>query len=196
MKATRRLLNRLFSLVAKRRDEARFAEEFEAHLQMQAAENVRAGMAPDEARRQAVLTFGPVGSIKDSCRDEQTFPLLDDFLQDARYAFRQLRKSPVFTVTAIGSLAMGIGANAAVFTIVERLLLRALPVSNPHEVVYVTDERILTQPSPRFSYPFYAVVSQNRVLNAVAARAALGLNVMIPVRAATRLDAVAAIRHE
>ena len=53
---------------------------------------------------------------------------------------------------------MGIGANAAVFTIVERLLLRPLPVSNPHELVYVTDERVLTQPSPRFSYPFYAVV--------------------------------------
>jgi predicted permease len=74
---------------------------------------------------------------------------------------------------------MGIGANAAVFTIVERLLLRQLPVSNPHELVYVTDERVLTQPSPRFSYPFYAVVRQNTALIGVAARSALGLSVTV-----------------
>ena len=67
---------------------------------------------------------------------------------------------------------MGIGANAAVFTVVERVLLRPLPVSKPHELVYVTDERILTQPSPRFSYPFYAVLRDNTVLNGVAARVA------------------------
>lgn len=74
---------------------------------------------------------------------------------------------------------MGIGANAAMFTIVERLLLRPLSVSNPHELVYVTDERILTQPSPRFSYPFYTVVRQNTILNGVAARSALGVNVTV-----------------
>jgi hypothetical protein len=112
-------------------------------------------------------------------RDEQRLPLLDDFLQDVRYTFRQLRNSPMFTLTATISLAMGIGANAGVFTIVERLLLRPLSVSNPHELVYVTDERILTQPSPRFSYPFYAVLRQNMVLNGVAARSALGLNVTV-----------------
>ncbi len=117
--------------------------------------------------------------MKTVVRDEQRLPLLDDFVQDVRYAFRQLRNSPVFTLTATISLAMGIGANAAVFTIVERLLLRPLSVSNPHELVYVTDERVLTQSSPRFSYPFYAVVRQNRVLSGVAARSALGLNVLV-----------------
>ena len=179
MKALRRFLNRLFASATRRRDEARLREEVEAHLQMQAAENVRAGMPPEVARRQAVLTFGPVEGLTDSYRDEQTLPLLDDFLQDVRYTFRQLRNSPVFTLAATVSLAMGIGANAAVFTIVERLLLRPLPVSHPHELVYVTDERVLTQPGPRFSYPFYAVVRQNMVLNGVAARSALGLNVMV-----------------
>jgi predicted permease len=146
---------------------------------MQAAENVRAGMPAEEARRQAVLKFGPVEAIKDSYRDEQRLPMLDDFLQDMRYTFRQLRNSPVFTLTATISLATGIGANAAVFTIVERMLLRPLPVSNAYELVYVTDERILTQPSPRVSYPFYAVVRQNMVLNGVAARAAIALNVTV-----------------
>ena len=77
--------------------------------------------------------------------------MLDDLSQDVRYTLRQLRKAPLFTLTAIVSLAVGIGANAAVFTVVERVLLRPLPVSKPHELVYITDERILTQPSPRFS---------------------------------------------
>ena len=179
MKALRRFLNRLRASATWRRDDARFTEEFEAHLQMQGEENVRAGMPPEEARRQAVLKFGPIEAIKDGYRDEQRLQLLNDFLQDVRYAIRQLRTSPVFTLTAIVSLAMGIGANAAVFTVVERLLLRPLAVSNPHELVYVTDERILTQSSPRFSYPFYAVVRQNTALNGVAARSAFGVNVTV-----------------
>ena len=106
-------------------------------------------------------------------------PLVDDFMLDARYALRQLRKSPAFTLAATISLAMGIGANAAVFAIVERLVLQSLPVHDPHELVYVTDERVLTQPSPRFSYPFYVVVRQNTALDGVAARVSVPLNVTV-----------------
>jgi predicted permease len=105
--------------------------------------------------------------------------MLDDLVQDVRYTFRQLRKAPLFTLTAIVSLAVGIGANAAVFTVVERVLLRPLPVSKPHELVYITDERILTQPSPRFSYPFYAVLRDNPVLNGVAARSGTVVNATV-----------------
>jgi predicted permease len=104
---------------------------------------------------------------------------LDDFFQDVRYAVRQLAKAPTFTLTATVSLAMGIGANAAVFTIVERVLLRPLPVSKPHELVYITDERILTQPNPRFSYPLYTVLQDNLVLNGVAARAGALVNATV-----------------
>jgi predicted permease len=175
----RRFVRRFSASATRRRDEARLREELEAHLRMQTAEHVRAGMSPDAARRQAILEFGPVESIKASWRDEQGLPAMEDFLQDVRYALRQLRRAPVFALTAIVSLAAGIGANAAVFTIVERLLLRPLPVSKPHELVYVTDERILTQPSPRFSYPFYAAVREMTVLNGVAARVALPLNVTV-----------------
>ena len=146
---------------------------------MQTAENVRAGMSPDEARRQAALEFGPIEAIKDSYRDGQRLPVVEDFVQDVRYTFRQLRKAPLFTFTATISLAMGIGANAAVFMVVERVLLRRLPVSNPHELVYVTDERVLTRASPRFSYPFYAVLRDDRVLNGVAARVAIPVNVTV-----------------
>lgn len=179
MRGIRRFLSRVLTLAVRRGQDARWREELDTHLHLQVEENLRAGMSPEDARRRAVLKFGPIESIKDSCRDQQTFALLEDFLRDGRYAFRQLRRSPVFTLTATVSLAMGLGANAAVFTIVERLLLRALPVSNPHELVYVTDERILTQANPRFSYPFYALVRQNQVLNGVAARAALDLNLTL-----------------
>jgi hypothetical protein len=85
----------------------------------------------------------------------------------------------LFTLTATISLAAGIGANAAVFTVVQRALLRPLPVSNPHELVYVSDERILTQPSPRFSYPFYAVLRETTVLNGLAARVAIAVNLTV-----------------
>jgi ABC-type antimicrobial peptide transport system permease subunit len=86
-------------------------------------------------------------------RDERGLLALDDLAQDVRYALRQLWKAPIFTLAATMSLALGIGASAAVFTVIERVLLRPLPVSNARELVYVTDERILTQASPRFSYP-------------------------------------------
>ena len=102
-----------------------------------------------------------------------------DFIQDVRYAFRQLRKAPLFTLTATMSLALGIGANAAVFTVVERVLLRTLPVKDPQELVYVTDERILTQASPRFSYPFYTLLRDNTALTGVTARAGGALNASV-----------------
>ena len=109
---------------------------------------------------------------------EQGRPAVDDILQDVRYAVRQLRKAPLFTLTATISLALGIGANAGVFTVIERALLRPLPVSNPDQLVYVSDERILTQPSPRFSYPFYTILRENNVL-AVTARAGAAMNATV-----------------
>ena len=105
--------------------------------------------------------------------------LIDDLVHDVRYTFRHLRKSPLFTTTATVSLAMGIGANAAVFAVVERTLLRPLPVSKPHELVYITDDRILTQASPRFSYPYYAAIRDNTVLDDVAARASVPLTATV-----------------
>ena len=179
VKVLRRFLKRLAVSATRQHDEERMREELEAHVAMQTAEYVRAGLSPEEARRQALLKFGSTEAIRASYRDEQGLPALDDFVQDVRYAFRQLRKAPLFALTATMSLALGIGANAAVFTVIERVLLRPLPVSDPHELVYVTDERILTQPSPRFSYPFYTVLRDNNILNGVTARAAVALNATV-----------------
>ena len=176
MRALRRFLFRLTAPATRRRDDERLKEELEQHVALQAAEYVRAGLPPAEARRQAVLKFGSVEAVKERYRDEQGLPFLDHLLQDLRYTLRQLHKAPSFTLTATLSLAMGIGANTAVFTVIERVLLRPLPVANPQELVFIADQRILEQQSPRFSYPFYASLRDNKILTGVTARFSLGVN--------------------
>lgn len=121
MRTLRRFLIRLATSATRRRDEERLREELEEHLALQTAENVRAGLPPVEAKRQALLEFGAVEAIKERCRNEQGLPVLDNLLQDVRYTLRQLQKAPFFTLAATLSLALGIGANAAVFTVTERV---------------------------------------------------------------------------
>jgi predicted permease len=179
MKALRRFLRRFAVSVTRQNDDERLREELEAHLEMQTAANVRAGVPLEEARRRALLRLGARETIRANCREERGLSVLDDVAQDVRYALRQLCKAPLFTLAATMSLALGIGASAAVFTVIERVLLRPLPVPNPHELVYITDERILTQASPRFSYPFYAILRDNNILNGVAARASVVLNATV-----------------
>ena len=181
MRAWRRLVRRLFTSTSAngRRADARMSEEFEEHLRLQTADNIRAGLPPDEARRQAILAFGSIEAIKDRHRDEQRLPFVDHLFHDAKYAVRQMRKAPLFTLAATLSLAGAIGANAGLFTLVERVLLRPLPVSNPHELVYVTDERILTQFNVRFSYPYYTFLRNNQVLDGIAAHAGQALTVTL-----------------
>jgi hypothetical protein len=176
MRALRRFLIRLAAPATRRRDEERLREELEQHLELETAENVRAGVSPSEARRQAVLKFGAVEAIKERYRGEQGLPVLDDLLQDVRHTLRQLYTAPLFTLTATLSLAMGIGANAGVFTVLERVLLRPLPVSDPQKLVFISDQRILEEPSPRFSYPFYVGLRDNDVLEGVAAQSGVTVN--------------------
>ncbi|MPY89718.1 MAG: FtsX-like permease family protein [Luteitalea sp.] len=135
MGALRRFLIRLVTSVTRRRDEERLREEVEAHLALQAAEHLRAGLSPVEARRQALLKFGAVESVKEHYRDEQGLPVLDSLGQDMRYTLRQLRRAPSFTLTATLTLALGIGATAAIFSLFNQMLLRALPVSDPDRLV-------------------------------------------------------------
>src|SRR5258707_206835 len=97
MRALRRFLSRL-GTSAKRRDEERLREEIEEHLVRQTAENIQAGMAPVEARRQAVLKFGAVEAIKEDCRAERRIVFLDTWVEDVRYGLRTMRKSSGFTV--------------------------------------------------------------------------------------------------
>jgi hypothetical protein len=120
--------------------------EMRAHVEMQTQENLEAGMAPDEARHAALRQFGWVESIKETCREQRGVSCLEDLVQDVRFGLRMLRKSPGFSVVAIVTLALGIGANTAMFSVVNALLVRPLPYPEPNRIVQVWSQ---TQSNPR-----------------------------------------------
>jgi macrolide transport system ATP-binding/permease protein len=124
---------RLRSLFLKDRAELDLSDELQFHLQNQIDEFVAQGMNPQEARRAARQSLGGVEQIKEECRDMRRTNLIENFLQDVRFGFRMLRRSPGFTVLTILCLTLGIGANAAVFSWVEGILLRPYPLVSHQE---------------------------------------------------------------
>jgi predicted permease len=112
-------------------------EELGFHVEQQTAANIAAGMRPEEARRRAVLDLGAVEGVKEGCREERRGSWLETLWADVRFGLRMLRKSPGFTAVAVLTLALGVGANTAIFSILDPLLLRKLPVPNPDELVWV-----------------------------------------------------------
>src|SRR5258708_33190065 len=117
MKVFRRFIARAHNLVRKSLGNQRLLEEIEEHVALQTEENVRTGMALPEARRQAVLKFGAMGAVTEAYHAEQGLPLVDNLLQDARYALRQLRRTPMFTAVVVGTIALGLGAKTAEFSL-------------------------------------------------------------------------------
>jgi len=134
VKVLRRFFSRLRSLATRKQDEEWLREEIEEHLALQTAENIRAGMSPAEARRRAVLKFGAVEAVKESYREQRGLPFMETLIQDTRYAARRLRMAPAFTVAAVLTLALGIGATTSIFTLINAVLLKSLPVTNPGEL--------------------------------------------------------------
>ncbi len=137
MKTVRSLFHRLHNLFHKEQLDRDLSDELAAHLEMHTADNVRAGRSWDEARRGALIQLGGVEQTKESMRDRRSVPLLETVVRDVRFGLRMLRKSPGFTAVAVLTLALGIGANVAIFTLINGLILRPLPYPQPDRVVQV-----------------------------------------------------------
>ncbi len=136
----RALWVRLIGLLRPGRAEEEFRAEIESHVAMHTEEGIRAGLSPGEARRQALLRLGGAEQTRQAYRERNTLPWLESLLRDVRFAMRQLCKSPGITLIAVLTLALGIGANTAVFTLTWAVILKSLPVPHPERLVeYVMD---------------------------------------------------------
>ncbi len=126
-----KLALRLRSLFRKRRVEQELTDELRFHLEESIQQNIAIGMTAEQARYAALRDIGGVEQIKEQCRDLRRVNCIESFFQDLRYGMRQLRRSPGFTLVAVITLALGIGANTAIFSMIDGLLLRPLPVAKP-----------------------------------------------------------------
>jgi predicted permease len=137
MRFLRRFFIRLSNFTAGRRADQRLQEEIAEHLALQTEENLRAGMSPAEARRQAALKLGAAQAIREQHNAEHSLPLAENFLFDLRFAFRMLHRSRGFSLIAIATMALGVGATTAIYSVIDATLLHPLPYPQPSELVRI-----------------------------------------------------------
>ena len=140
MKFLRRFFIRLLNLATRRSADQRLRDEIAEHLALQTEENLRAGMAPGEARRQARLKLGAGEAIREEHQAEQSIPFMENLLFDLKYAVRMLLRSPGFSLIAIATMALGIGATTAIYSVIDATLLHPLPYPHAAELVRIQDD--------------------------------------------------------
>jgi predicted permease len=180
MRLLREWLARLRATVLPGRPDDDLAEELRLHLELAAEEARRQGRDPDDAIRAARLEVGGVARSMEALRDQRGLPWLEDLARDLRYGLRVLRRSPVFAVVAILTLALGIGANAAIFRLIDALSLRSLPIARPEELVEIRADGIdgfgINIPNGRVTYPLWEQIrTHQRALSGVFAWGNAGL---------------------
>ena len=139
MRWTDKLPLRFQSLFRKNRVERELSDELRFHLEKLVEERVAKGMAPEEARYAALRELGGVEQIKEECRDMRRMNVIDDLVKDLSFGLRQLRRNPGFAAVAVITLALGIGANTAIFTLVDAVVLKSLPAANPKQLYRLGD---------------------------------------------------------
>ena len=159
MRKLRTLWIRLLGMCGAGRTDEQLAAELDSHLRMHIDDNLRSGMSPEEARRQALIRLGGLEQAQQAFRERATLPTLEILLHDVRYALRQLRRSPGFTTVALLTLALGIGATTGIFTLVDAVLLKSLPVPRPEQLLLVKQTDHAAEKT-RVSYPFFLHLRQ------------------------------------
>lgn len=152
---------RIVALFRKRCLDDELQEELRSHFEMAIDLNVRQGMTPEQARREASIAFGGIEQTKQIYREQRGLPMIETVLKDLRYGWRMLRLNPGFTTVAVLSIALGIGANTAIFSLIYALLLRSLPVPNPGELMQLSIV-IDGKPSYSFSYPIITALAARK----------------------------------
>jgi predicted permease len=130
-------LSRFVALFRREHLDRELEDELEFHLEMQIQNNLQNGMNMEEARRAAMSALGGLDQVKEACRDKRSLRFVEDFIQDFRYGFRILYRNPVFALTAVLTLALGIGANTAIFSVVNAVLLHPLPFAHSEDLVQI-----------------------------------------------------------
>src|SRR6185436_10123243 len=196
MESPRESWSRLRSWMGREAMEREMDEEMRFHVEQQTEKNVRAGMPPEEARRAALLSFGGMERFKEESREESRPRRLEDLAQDLRFGLRTLARNPGFTFVAVLTLALGIGANTAIFSVVDGVLLRPVPLDRSDRLMMIweTDRDSGTTREPSSIPDFLDFQEQSRTFETVAAFAGAEVN-LTPAQGEPERLAALAVSH-